>query len=500
MALQIRRGTDARRTSMPLALAQGELVYTTDTKRVFVGDGTTIGGTPVSPVISVNGQTNAVVLTTDSISEGTTNLFYTVNRVKDTVGSLLTTGTHTGLTVSYNNTTHALSITNTNVINTGTANSLAYWASNGTVLSPSASLTWNESSNILQNVNGTIIATSNLSSVANIIQETYNNVATGGNSFTFKRARGTNVTPTASVAGDTIHKLIWAGYDGTNFVPSITIQGSISTASPVSTGIVNGYLTFYLADGTGTLGARFGISGTGVSTFGPNLTTDTGSGSILVRQTVSGTNTLLSIRNYFSDAVGPTMSFKKYRGSYATSLAVQQNDVLAQLDSYGHDGSASQLSGQIKMLTDGTVSSGKVPGAIVFSTATSNGVLTQALKIDHTQNATFAGTVTSGTRISAVTPGNYTVDASSVSNQVTLSIGGTVAFANFSGSILVNCYNSGTVTQYLCGGGTTPVAVGSSKGSATGTMASTSGISGYTFTATEGGVHSFYVIRTRTGA
>lgn len=42
MALQLRRGTDAERKLV--TFAAGELIYTTDTKKVFVGDGTTQGG------------------------------------------------------------------------------------------------------------------------------------------------------------------------------------------------------------------------------------------------------------------------------------------------------------------------------------------------------------------------------------------------------------------------------------------------------------------------
>jgi hypothetical protein len=43
MALQVRRGTNAERLSItPLA---GELIYVTDTKQLYVGDGTTVGGT-----------------------------------------------------------------------------------------------------------------------------------------------------------------------------------------------------------------------------------------------------------------------------------------------------------------------------------------------------------------------------------------------------------------------------------------------------------------------
>lgn len=42
MALQLRRGTDAERKLV--TFAEGELIYTTDTKKVFVGDGVTLGG------------------------------------------------------------------------------------------------------------------------------------------------------------------------------------------------------------------------------------------------------------------------------------------------------------------------------------------------------------------------------------------------------------------------------------------------------------------------
>ena len=47
--LRIKRGTKtALQTSPGYTPAEGELVYTTDTKEVFVGDGATTGGTPVS--------------------------------------------------------------------------------------------------------------------------------------------------------------------------------------------------------------------------------------------------------------------------------------------------------------------------------------------------------------------------------------------------------------------------------------------------------------------
>ena len=47
MALRLRRGTDAERLLVtPL---QGELIYATDTKKIYVGDGATVGGVLVGP-------------------------------------------------------------------------------------------------------------------------------------------------------------------------------------------------------------------------------------------------------------------------------------------------------------------------------------------------------------------------------------------------------------------------------------------------------------------
>ena len=46
MALRLRRGTDAER--LLITPVEGELIYTTDTKLLYAGDGTTAGGTLVA--------------------------------------------------------------------------------------------------------------------------------------------------------------------------------------------------------------------------------------------------------------------------------------------------------------------------------------------------------------------------------------------------------------------------------------------------------------------
>ena len=50
MPLQIRRGTDAERTDSTFTPAEGELIYTTDTKKLYVGDGVTPGGVAIDTV------------------------------------------------------------------------------------------------------------------------------------------------------------------------------------------------------------------------------------------------------------------------------------------------------------------------------------------------------------------------------------------------------------------------------------------------------------------
>ena len=62
MPLQIRRGNNAERQQITPAV--GELVYVTDTKVVYIGDGTTQGGVPVIAfTLSKNGNSILLFIT-----------------------------------------------------------------------------------------------------------------------------------------------------------------------------------------------------------------------------------------------------------------------------------------------------------------------------------------------------------------------------------------------------------------------------------------------------
>jgi plastocyanin len=80
MALQIRRGTDAERLSITPVV--GELIYTTDTKILYAGDGNTVGG-----IIVTGTQINLANITTANIVEGS-NLYYTNTRVQNYLSNI----------------------------------------------------------------------------------------------------------------------------------------------------------------------------------------------------------------------------------------------------------------------------------------------------------------------------------------------------------------------------------------------------------------------------
>jgi hypothetical protein len=76
MPLQIRRGTEAERTSMTQPLAAGELTYVTDQRRLYVGDGVTVGGLGLGE--------------------------YSDEAATAASAALFTSGTHSGITFDYN--------------------------------------------------------------------------------------------------------------------------------------------------------------------------------------------------------------------------------------------------------------------------------------------------------------------------------------------------------------------------------------------------------------
>ena len=121
MALQIRRGLNGDRASSTIAV--GEIVWTTDRKQLYVGDGTPGGVNILESYVgpgtglSYDGTTGKFSvdagnfdLTTDDVAEGA-NKYYVANTAKNDIGYMLQAGTNTGITITYNDTTHTISCT-----------------------------------------------------------------------------------------------------------------------------------------------------------------------------------------------------------------------------------------------------------------------------------------------------------------------------------------------------------------------------------------------------
>ena len=92
-------------------------------------------------------------------------------------------------------------------------------------------------------------------------------------------------------------------------------------------------------------------------------------------------------------------------------------------------------------------------------------------------------------------PGTYTLDTAPA--KVAVANNGTVDFPNCSGMLIVNSWNNGWVTKFLCGGGSTNN-VGQ-VGGTVGTLTYVSGIAGYRWTNNLGSSHTigFMFFRTR---
>lgn len=139
---------------------------------------------------------------------------------------------------------------------------------------------------------------------------------------------------------------------------------------------------------TGTL-----TGGTGVVNFGSQFyKSAAGAVGINTISPAADLNIVTTGDAIFADrfsgsAVGAaTIALRKARGSSASPTAAQDNDNVAVLSFRGYDGSAYQISSTIVAEVDAAVSSGQVPGRLVFSTASAAGVVTEAARIDRLGN------------------------------------------------------------------------------------------------------------------
>lgn len=330
MALQIRRGTDAQRQLQ--RFEAGELIYTTDYKDLFVGDGSSnLGGIRIAPVKSVNGiegslADGAVTLTTDQVDEGSTNLYYNSQQARIDAGAALTGGNvgNTGITFTYHSNTDTI----TAVVTAG-----------GYEL-PTAAPT--ELGGVKISQGGLQIDGAGLLSV---------------------------ITPVSSgVAGHLSY------YTGTNAV------GDAGTGLKWSTTNLN----FPAQGGEFTVDGLCNLRRVVVK---DDL--EFGGLYIATQNNGDGDYDLLTLYSSHAETTPSAMRMFRTRGTVASPAAVNSTDNLFDMQFVGSTGAGAGIAAQIRAKVAGTVSAGVVPGSIILSTADATGTLVDSITVKAT-DVTFA--------------------------------------------------------------------------------------------------------------
>ena len=323
MALQIRRGTDAQRQTT--LFKSGEVIYTTDSKDLFIGDNVTLGGTQVAPVKSVNGSTGTVVLTTTQVTEGT-NQYYTANRAKFDAGAALTGGNagNSGISFTWNSGTntitavvtaggYSLPVATTSALGgvkisggglsidgagllsvatpvaTGVIGQLTYYTGTNAVTATGTGLNWATTNpnypggllNVAGEVNANRVDLQNDLTTGGMFISTQVNQDASTEVFAifsahtqatptaarFFRSRGTIASPVTVNNTDTIFDLQFVGGTGATGA-GIAAQIRASVNGTVSSSVVPGKLTLSAANASGTLIDTQVIDSTGINVTG----------------------------------------------------------------------------------------------------------------------------------------------------------------------------------------------------------------------------------------
>jgi hypothetical protein len=322
MAFKIRRGTNAQR--LLITPAEGELIYTTDTKKLFTGDGTTLGGVAVDTgTVAFSGIASDVTPDVDSTRDiGATGNRWAEGWFDNVYGAF--TGALTG-NVTGNLSGNVTGNVTGNLIGnvsgdiTGDLNGSVFaddstamldaiqkrikvdvYSTAGTLL-----LSTNPATNVVSN--GDVVITDNVVTLLNGLDKILigtNNSALGvgikikapvltnksieinsltnginGDSFDIQVSRGTLNIPTSVQQSDPLYTIVAKGYDGTDYIFSSAISFDIDpdTANPVGPGATPGKISFGTSPDGGTTinGLVFDSFGQlGVNTNAPTATLD----------------------------------------------------------------------------------------------------------------------------------------------------------------------------------------------------------------------------------
>jgi hypothetical protein len=278
MSIQLRRGTNAERAL--ITPSEGELIYTTDTKILYVGDGSTLGGNQVSlsSTSVLQGQISGDLILTPhritgggiSINSATGNITASVfnGAFNGSIGSNLSIGTKSitnggNLTINGGTGVITASRFNGNITGNVTGNltgnvNTGLLSITGSTLNSSNSFTSDDNNTIgkiyIEDYNQLIINSSDGTVAYSII----NSITLGRQCahIDHQIARGSLAAPARVQTGDVLLNYRVNAYDGTSPILSSAIQFSIDNAATVSSGHTPGKIILANMIDTNTVNAK----------------------------------------------------------------------------------------------------------------------------------------------------------------------------------------------------------------------------------------------------
>jgi hypothetical protein len=417
MPLQIRRGTEAERQALASTPQTGELIYITDTKQLYVGDGTNL----LKDITPITG--------------------YTDENAVDALASVLTSSSHSGISFVYNDVANTLvatvsqpallqnlSLNGFDITGTGNITITGNLTVAGKLDADfQGTISGDDSTILVDAVNNKINLDGHVK--GNIIPDVTEAYDIGSSSLKFKdlylsgtslylgsaqvTASGSaiNLPVGSTVGGVTImsgDQSVISDIQGSVFADDYTVLVDAVSASIV--GDVNNETTtsedlnagVVILQGEGTTGQKAGIK-------------------IVTDGNADDNYDLITVNCSQNNVTGPALVFERSRGTPAAPTSVASGDEIMGMFFFGYDADdSSQTAAAIQVTAEGTIASGAVPAKFEIFTTNAGGTATLGLGIDSSQLLSVAGNTTTANS------GSGTADvAGGVATYLKINIGGT---------------------------------------------------------------------------
>ena len=339
MSLRIRRGTEAQR--LGTVAEQGEILWTTDTKKLYVGTGATNnpGNSSMANILETSAGTGLIwnptaqqleignfSIDTSQVTESPNFLYFTAERAQDAAASLFVDGAHSGISFVYNDIDAKVNATVSMSLDALTDVTIVGTPSVGQVLK------WNGSAWVA----GSDVDTTGLMAVVD---------------DTSPQLGGDLDLNTSDITG----------------LGNINITGTVTATALVGdlTGNVSGSAS------TVTNNAQPNITSVGDLSL---LTVDGPMFSIINDPAFAN----IRISNSFDTPDGSGITVRRSRGTSNAPTAVAGFDYLASLTGWGYTSNNQYVqSAAIKLRTSNNVNQDFLPGFIEFHTTNLQGQLTR---------------------------------------------------------------------------------------------------------------------------